>query len=663
MKLKKTKMSIKTKKIKKKVTINIEELLKNDAPYLLEDGKINLGKLKNLLRGEMTENEDDRFYFNWAGKNKVFQAIQAPTYSTLVPQKNKSINWDKTENLMIVGENLETLKLLLKPYFGQVKVIYIDPPYNTGKDFIYKDDFTSPLKEYLEKTRQKDSNGNKLTTLSETSGRYHSDWLNFMYPRLFLARNLLKDDGVIFISIDDHEVHHLRVIMDEIFGEDNFVAEFPRITKKAGKTTDLVAKNTDYILCYGRSDKVFLNRSNFSDDEYKYSDEYENKRGKYKLSQTLDYSSIQYSPSLDYEIELDNFVFRPGGVSKQKMIERQKRNPSSDFCWRWSKELFDFGLKNGFIVVKESKNGKRIYTKTYKNAVISKKGKSYFVELKKRTKAVSTLEFVENKYSNDNSRKEIARLFETKVFEYSKPVSLLKKLVKIGTENNDLVLDFFAGSGTTGDAVIQLNAEDGGNRKYILVQLQEKTDKKSEAYRAGYKNISDICIERLRRVSEKIKNKDKNKLIKENGKLDLGFKVFKLSPSNFNLKEEFELNENKDLRELKENYLKQLGLYVSQPIVPTAKAIDIVYEIIIKNGFSLNSEIKTIKIGNNKFYFIRDEANDLEVYICLDSKINNSSVEKIRTNEYKGKIFAFYDNALTDSQKINLNTFVKLQVI
>ena len=214
-------------KVKKSVKLDIKEALRTALPQVFEDNKINLNELKSFLSGELVEKEDDRFYFNWANKSGVLGPVQAPAYGTLKADKKKSVDFDKSENLMIIGENLETLKLLLKPYFNKVKMIYIDPPYNTGKDFIYKDNFKEPLKDYLEKTKQIDSEGNKLTTNTEASGRYHSDWLNFMYSRLFVARSLLKEDGVIFVSIDDNEVHHLRMIMDEIFGEENFIAEFP----------------------------------------------------------------------------------------------------------------------------------------------------------------------------------------------------------------------------------------------------------------------------------------------------------------------------------------------------------------------------------------------------------------------------------------------------
>ena len=246
------------KRINKIVKTDIKEGLKRIYPEVFEDNKINFGKLKALLSGEIIEKEDDRFYFNWAGKSGLYKLIQAPAYATLKPDKDKSVDFDNTENIVIAGENLETLKLLLKPYFGKVKMIYIDPPYNTGKDFIYRDNFKEPLKDYLEKTGQVDSEGKKLTTNTEAGGRYHSDWLNFMYPRLFLARSLLKDDGVIFISIDDHEVHHLRMIMDEIFGEENFAGNIIAITNRGGRDYGGIARTHEYILVYQKTNGAKL---------------------------------------------------------------------------------------------------------------------------------------------------------------------------------------------------------------------------------------------------------------------------------------------------------------------------------------------------------------------------------------------------------------------
>ncbi|GIW59662.1 MAG: DNA methylase N-4 [Patescibacteria group bacterium] len=599
-------------KINKKIEVDLAELLKSDAPYLIEDGKVNLEKLKGLLTGKTTEKEDDRFYFNWAGKDKVFQAIQAPAYSTLAPQKDKSIGWDETENLMIVGENLETLKLLLKPYFGKVKVIYIDPPYNTGKDFIYKDDFSSPLKDYLERTGQKGDDGTKLTTNSETNGRYHSDWLNFMYPRLFIARNLLKEDGVIFISIDDNEEHHLKMILDEIYGEDNLVGEFVVIRAEGGGLAKQYVKGHDYVLAYCKD----LN--NFEPLKRK-----KDIRGK-----------IVSKGGQDYWLEDDwlRKEFGKYGTCHYEEIEK---------CFGIEKKQeVDEKIKSGEYALVKKKNGLNAVARL---RLVETDGSKFYSVLK---------------HLSVDGNDDLTKLGLENVFDFPKPVSLIKQLVlgaSFLTKNEeDIILDFFAGSGTTGQAVYELNKEDAGNRRFILVQLDEAVDETKEsgknAKQMGLNTVAEICVERLKRVSESNEKK-------------LKYKVFKLSPSNFNLKEEFELNENKDLGELKTNYLKELGLYVDQPTVATANTLDIVYEIILKNGFSLNSKIDEIKLGSNNFYKVSDTENELEIHISLDAKIEDNSVEAIRTTEYMGKTFVFYDNALNDSQKINLNTFVKLQVI
>jgi hypothetical protein len=299
---------------------------------------------------------------NFKGKTFVQNHHLAVKYHQLVPVKELSLT-DKVslhDNLIIQGDNLKALKALLPTYAGKVKCIYIDPPYNTGNEgWAYNDNVNSPmLQEWLGKVVDKED----LTR--------HDKWLCMMMPRLKLLRELLREDGAIFISIDDNELGHLLSICDEIFGESNFVATMPRITKKAGKTTGNIAKNTDYVVIYKGSSNIELETNVVNLTDYDQEDEYLEERGNYKLSQTLDYGSIQYSPSLDYEIELENEVFRPGGVSKDEMLARIERNPKSDFCWRWSRDLFEFGLANGFVTVKKSKNGKRIYTKTYANATI-----------------------------------------------------------------------------------------------------------------------------------------------------------------------------------------------------------------------------------------------------------------------------------------------------
>ncbi len=420
---------------------------------------------------------------HFKGKTFVQNHHLTVKYHQLVPNKELSLTEKISlhDNLIIEGDNLKALKALLPTYAGKIKCIYIDPPYNTGNEgWVYNDNLNSPMiKEWLGKTVDKDD----LTK--------HDKWLCMMVPRLKLLKELMRGDGAIFISIDDNELANLTAICNEIFGEPNFIATLPRVTKKAGKTTGSIAKNNDYVLVYKGYDNLELETNAVDLEDYNEDDEFVEDRGKYKLSQTLDYGSIQYSGSLDYEIKLGDDLFRPGGVSKKEMQERIERNPKSDFCWRWSKDLFDFGLKNGFVVVKESKNGKRIYTKTYANATIKKDGNGYFVDIVERTKKVTTLEFIDNQYSNDNSRKEIESLFGNKEFEYSKPSSLVKKIVFLATESDSIILDSFAGSGTTAHAVLELNKEDGGNRKFILVEQED------------YAN--SITAERVRRVINGVK--------------------------------------------------------------------------------------------------------------------------------------------------------------
>lgn len=431
------------------------------------------------------------------GKTFVQNHHLAVKYHQLVPKKSLSLT-DKVslnDNLIIHGDNLKALKALLPTYAGKVKCIYIDPPYNTGNEnWAYSDNVNSPmLKEWLGKVVDRED----LTR--------HDKWLCMIMPRLKLLKELMCPDGVIFISIDDNELGNLLNLCNEIFGEENFIATLPRITKKAGKTAGGIAKNTDYLVGYKGYLNIELSPDILDTEDYDLEDKYVEERGNYKLTQTLDYGSIQYSRSLDYEIKLNGGIFRPGSVTKAEMEERIKRNPKSDFCWRWSKDLFEFGLKNGFVSVKESKNGKRIYTKTYANASIKKKGNKYYIETVERTKKVTTLEFIENEYSNDNARKEIESVFGNRMFEYSKPKSIIKKLVTVVADKNSIILDSFAGSGTTAHAVLELNKEDGdsGNRKFILVEQE------------GYAN--SITAERVRRVIKGVKTAKNENLKKGTG--------------------------------------------------------------------------------------------------------------------------------------------------
>jgi len=603
--------------VSKSVKTDIIDGLKDRLPQIFEDGKINLEKLKALLTGEIVEKEDDRFYFNWAGKSKLFKLIQEPGYGTLKPDKERSIDFDNTENIVIVGENLETLKLLLKTYFGKVKMIYIDPPYNTGNDFIYRDNFKEPLKDYLEKTGQIDTEGSKLTTNTEASGRYHSDWLNFMYPRLFLARSLLRDDGVIFVSIDDNEVHNLRKLCDEVYGEENFISELVVIRSEGGGLAKQVVKGHDYLLIYAKNINQFSPLKKPKDI-----------RGK-----------IIEKESKKYWIEEDwlRKEFGKYGTCPYDQIEK--------YHGKEKKKEIDEGVSKGvYQLVKKNKG--EVIVGRLRN--IEADGSKFYSVLK---------------HLNADGVKDLEKLKLQDVFSFPKPVSLLKELIQGATfftkNENEIILDFLAGSGTTGDAVWNLNREDGGNRKFILVNLDEEVQ--NENIKKEFPTVADICIERLKRVSEKYKKEERGKLIES--KQDLGFKVFRLDKSNFNLKDEFEISEGEDAEELKKRYLDWLGLWINEPLVGEWKPIDIAFEMMLKEGFDLNSKIEEMKIKGNKFFHVVDEKQKLGFYMSLDEKISEEAIEEIRTPEYRDKVFVFLDKALSDNDKINLSAFVRLKVI
>lgn len=525
----------------------------------------------------------------------------------------------------------------------------IDPPYNTGNDFVYADDFADPLARYKEVTQQ--------TTKSnpETMGRFHTNWLNMMYPRLRLAANLLRDDGVIFISIDDNEVANLRKICDEVFGEENYIGLLPRITKKAGKSTKAIANNNDFLLIYSKSNSIQFNLQGHTDEGFKNSDEYIETRGLYKLNQTLDYDSLQYSPSLDYPIEINGETFYPGS-SYEKYLERKSGKYSrADWAWRWSKELFEFGYKNGFVVIKKTANGTRIYTKTYQKAQIEKTESGFKIIEIERTKPLSSLEFIENEYSNDNAKKQLISLFEASPFDYSKPISLIKFIIAFSSSNNDIILDFFSGSATTAHAVMQLNAEDGGNRKFICIQIPELCDEKSEAYKAGYKNICEIGKERIRRAGRKILSEveEQNKQLKlgeeEKTLPDVGFRVFKLDASNLKTWDNTPVTED-DMQLL----LDRMNGMIHR-VKPDRSDMDMIYEIMLKLGVPLTYSVGKIEVNDKTAYTVGD---DCLLLICLAEDVRPEDVEAMA--EYApAKVIIARDSFSDDTAMANAHYILR----
>lgn len=609
------------------------EQLKQLLPEVFTEGKVDWEKLK-LSLGEDINIKNERYILNWAGKNNAYKVLQEPTSKTLSPDKDESVNFDKTENLFIEGDNLEALKILQKSYFGKVKMIYIDPPYNTGKDsFIYPDRFKGNLHDYQKNVGDKDEDGYLIQDSifrknSKENGHYHSNWLNMMMPRLYLAKSLLREDGVIFISIDDNEVHNLRLLMNEIFGEENFIAALIWSNKEGGGSSDTTYFRVkhEYILCFAKKNEYcIISGSNISNrDRYRESDDYEIIRGPYYL-QKLGMGSIQYSSSLDYEI------IAPDG----SIVTPKDNNNGRKACWRWSRQKYDWGKKEGFIVIKKDKSGIWIvYTKQYLNC--DNEG-----NIIKRTQR--PMGIIED-FSSTQASKYLEKLNISNFFNYSKPYQLILWLLQRVIKKNDIILDFFAGSGTTAHAVMQLNAEDGGHRKCISIQLPEVCEETSEAFKAGYKTIADIAKERIRRAGKKIKedNKDKENI----DHLDIGFKVLKVSDSNFK-----EWRTDISSEKLDE----QLDLHVD-PIAEDASTENMVYEFMLKNGKDLNSHIK----HHNHIYSISDQENHNEnILVLLLEEVNENIIENI-LQEKPNKVIAL-DKLFQNNDQLKTNTALQMQ--
>ena len=604
------------------VAENIEKL-KEIFPDVFTEGRVDFEALEATL-GEYVEGAEERYSFNWNGKAAARRIAQTPSTGTLRPAPEESKDWESTENLYIEGDNLEVLKLLQKSYHKQVKMIYIDPPYNTGKDFVYKDNFKDNIKNYMEQTGQLDTEGNKLSTNSDASGRYHSNWLNMMYPRLKLARNLLKDDGVIFISIDDNEVTNLRKLCNEIFGEDNFVAEFVW-QKASGNQNDnkYIAISHEYILCYAKS-KILYSAYNLPPTKemlkiYNLEDEFIETRGKYYLRNLNDFS-IGDRPGLHYDIECpDGFILNGKNYQWRCDIKR--------FNWRKS--------ENRIVFEKSSENNWEVYYKQYINET---KEKIIFDKYENILSCGKTPDSLLLKIaSTGDGTKDIKSLFNKKApFSYPKPIKLIIHLLKISLKNDDLILDFFSGSATTAHAVMQLNTEDEGNRKYILVQIPEETDEKSEAYKAGYKNICEIGKERIRRAGEKIISDNPDKDLSN---LDIGFKVFKLDSSNIKAWDP----ESDDLEQ---------NLWDSvENIKSDRTSEDLMYEILLKYGLDLTLPIEELSLSGKKVFVVGLGS----LVICLDEAITLDTVEAIAGLKEKYESddlmrVVFRDNGFKDAE-------------
>lgn len=556
--------------------------LKALFPEAFSEGKVDFDTLKEVL-GEYIDGRDERYSFTWNGKSKARMMAQTPSTGTLRPCKEESVGWYSTQNLFIEGDNLEVLKLLQKSYHKKVKMIYIDPPYNTGKDFVYKDNFKDNIQNYKEITGQVDGEGRSLSNNPETSGRYHTDWLNMMYPRLKLARNLLREDGLIFISIDDNEYHNLKIVCDEIFGGENFVGSVSWKNKYgAGAKTKGFIEVHEYILCYSKSDLMDVS-SKLSEDQkssYNKKDEKYGSRGGY-FTQPLMTTSMDERKNLQYEIEYNGDVIKP---KKQ---------------WVWAKDRLLKAIEEDEVVFKKKADGS--YSVRYKVYLIDEQGKE------RKGKPLSLL----NGPFNQEGTKEVEELLGPNIFSFPKPSSLLEFFfgfeVNGEPDNSGIYLDFFSGSCSSAQAIVNLNMNDNGSRRYVMVQLPEPTDEKSEAFKAGYKNISEISKERIRRAAAKIKEENPDC----NG--DLGFKVFKLDSTNIKPWElDFDLTEQ-DLEDQIFN------------IKHGRNEEDVLYEVLLKYGLDLTLPITEHSVAGHKVFDIGMGA----LMICLSDEITLDVVEGI----------------------------------
>jgi adenine-specific DNA-methyltransferase len=606
---------------------NLEKLRKV-FPNFIKDGEIDFDALKKFFSDEDVLAGEEKYGLNWAGKSNAFKLIRTPAVGTLIPDEKESVDFKNTKNIFIEGDNLEVLKLLQKKYREQIKMIYIDPPYNTGKDFIYKDNFTEDKSDYYERSGQSE-NGIKLTTNLESNGRYHSDWLTMIYPRLFLARNLLKEDGVIFVSIDDNEVANLRLIMDEIFGEENFVGQITIVGNPRGRDYGGIARMHDYVLVYAKSETSEINNLNDPKKEFPFDD----KKSGFEIRELRNRNIAFHSgnrPNLYYPFYVNTKKTDENGFFEISLEKKEgwfevfpKESQGFNTVWRWGKPK---SLENLNIEIAAKKMGDGGFMIIEKYREKTKMARSVWAGKDDNTEKGTLL---------------IKSLFEGKVFDFPKSMDMIRKIIEMGSNKNDIILDFFAGSGTTAHAVMDLNAEDGGNRKFVCVQIPEETAEDSEARKAGYENIAQISRERIRRAGVKI------------GKGDIGFKAFSLSVSNY--RQWNVLTDEDDAEKLK----AQMKLFLEKPLVDGFQEKAVVYEILLKEGFDLNAVVEMQGLASLNVWKITD--GERKMIITFSEKITKEQVEKLGLGE--NDIFVCLDSALDDTIKVNISRNLIVKVI
>jgi len=621
------------------LTLDLESANKDKLravfPECFTEGRLDIDKLLSLC-GEYITDDFEKYEFNWKGKSDCLRLAQKRSTATLRPVPGDSVNWDTTQNLYIEGDNLEVLKLLQKSYFRKVKMIYIDPPYNTGNDFVYEDDFKDPLERYREVTSQ--------TTKSnpEAMGRFHTNWLNMMYPRLRLAANLLRDDGVIFISIDDGELANMRKLCDEVFGEENFMAQIiwqkvysPRMDVQGFSTSH------DYILCYVKSSVESIRQEAFSQNsaQFNFVDPANGRRYRRR--------SIRKEGSASLRSDRPNSWFplvAPDGTEVYPF-----KPDGTEGRWRWDINTYRKNEQQGIVEWVKTENGWQAYAKQYLDTEASK--------------PPETLWLHQEVGHNHSAAESLKKLLSGKVFDSPKPIELITKMLKLATytDTGDIVLDFFSGSATTAHAVMQLNAEDGGSRRFIMVQLPEICNEKSEAARNGYPNICEIGKERIRRAGQKLMQQVTSGQGNENGEgfgcgmpsteneweyaakniLDIGFKVFRLDSSNLKLWDDTPI-ENGDLDSL---FSRMAGIIDN--LKPGRSEDDLVYEILLKMGYPLTADVAALELDGLTVYTVEQNS----MLICLQPGVTAEVVEKLAALGPQKIVLA--ENALADNSAMS----------
>lgn len=593
------------------------------APQAFSEDRVDFGKLRELLADEIDE-RPERFSFTWSGRRDAVAMLQAPTSATLVPDTAESVNFTDAQHVFIEGENLETLKVIYRAYFGQVKMVYLDPPYNTGNDFIYPDSFAEPLDHYLRITGQTNGDGAYLSSAPETGGRFHSAWLSMMYPRLVMSRQFLSEDGVICVSISDREVAALKLLLNEVFGEENFVAQFVWKSRKFpdSRSTTQVSTDHEYLLAYRRSPEGLFRGS--ERDETKFRNPDDDPRGPWMSRSMLGLATAEQRPNLHFPI-----TDPATGISF---------GPPASRGWRYSKTRMQRLIDEGCVLFPSNPNGRP-------------REKKFKRDLQNRFMAFPTI--IDDVHTSHGTE-EVRGIFGFQAFDFPKPAELLRRFVEQLSSDHDIVMDFFAGSCSTAHAVMEQNRRDGGHRRYVCVQLPEPIEAGSETARRGYTTISQLGLHRIRETAKMLANSGQTLLTDSNGDAaNLAVRAFRLAESNIR---RWKGVKTKDA----EAYAEQLDLF-ADTLVTGWNAENVIWEVALREGYPLTSGIERREADGQTVWRLTDPEHERSLHVCLDNKLDMDAVHKLELTP--DDLFVCRDSALDDTLAANLALQCRLKVL